>query len=138
MDTLLGIGFILLVGYIVYRWVIKEDIAAVAETKIEPAKKIDSDFVTGLQSTVTKVETAVVEEAKEAAVELVKNIEAKVEAVAVKVEEEIKVEVAKVVEEVKVETVKLEEKAKAIEAVVEAKTEKLVKAVKKTKAKAKK
>jgi hypothetical protein len=135
MDTLFGIAIILVVGYFVIKWVMKEEVALKEETKIEPAKKMESDFVTGLQSTVTKVETAVVAEAKEAAVELAKNIEAKVEAVAVKVEEEIKVEVAKVVEEVKVETVKLEEKTKAIEAAVEARVEKLAKAVKKSKAK---
>jgi SMC interacting uncharacterized protein involved in chromosome segregation len=135
MDTLFGVIIIAVAGYFVIKWVMKEEKTLVEETKVEPAKKNDSDFVTGL--TVAKVETAIVSETKEAAVEIAKTIEAKVEAVAVKVEEEIKAEVNKVVEEVEVKTVKLEEKTKAIETVVESKTEKLEAAVKKTKAKKK-
>ena len=61
-----------------------------------------------VEDVIVKVETALVAEGKEAAIELVKNIETKVEEVAVKVEEEIKEEVKKVVAKVK----KTTEKAK--------------------------
>ena len=61
---------------------------------------------------VAKIEDAIVSEAKEVSTELVKTVEAQVEAVAVKLEEEIKVEVEKVAEEVKVEVEQVVTKAK--------------------------
>ena len=127
MDLIVTVIVVGFAGWLVLEFLLPKKDKVEPETKIEPAKKIDSDFVTGL--TVEKVEEIkpapvaslepVVEEAKEAVIELVKVAE-------------------QVVEEVKVETVKFEEKAKVIEAVVEQKIEKLAKAVKKTRAKAKK
>jgi hypothetical protein len=138
MDLVVTVIVVSFAGWLVLEFLLPKKNKVESENIIEPAKKIDFDFVTGLTvdkvkevkpapvaslepvvEEVKKVETAVVEEAKEAVIELVKVAE-------------------QVVEEVKVETVKLEEKAKVIEAVVEQKIEKLAKAVKKTRAKAKK
>jgi len=169
MDTLFGLGIIAVAGYFVIKWLIKEtNKPEEPEIKVEPAKKIESDFVTGLSVAkeevkveVAKVETAVVEEAKEAAFVLSKEGEKLLEPVTLKVEtivenkvEEVvefikKVEIVEktievvenkveeVVEEVKVATRKVKAKAKAIEEAVEEKIEQLEEAVKKTRAKKK-
>ena len=144
MDTLFGIGIIIIAGYFVIKWVLKEDKKLdEPEKKVEPAKKIESDFVTGLNvakeevkavevvmkiidvpkesaELLNKVQDAITSEAKDAAAELVKEVD--------QVLEEVKVQELRVKSKVKA-------KAKAIEAVVEAKVEKLEAAVKKTKAK---
>jgi hypothetical protein len=138
MDLIVTVIVIGFVGWIVLEFLLPKKDKVESENKIEPAKEIDSDFVTGLTvekieevkpapvaslepvvEEVKKVETAVVEEAKEAAAELAKEID-------------------QVLEEVKVTTKKVRTKAKAIEAVIEEKAEQLEAAVKKTKAKAKK
>ena len=143
MDLIVTVIVVGFVGWLTLEWLLPKKNKVEPETKIEPAKKIDSDFVTGLtvekveevkptpvaslepvvekakEEEVKNVETAVVEEAKEAAAELVKEID-------------------QVLEEVKVTTKKVKAKAKAIEEAIEEKAEQLEAAVKKTRAKAKK
>ena len=92
---------IALVALGILGWVVWPKAKKVVEEEVErDVKKVEDVIV--------KVETALVAEGKEAALELVKTVEAKVEAVAVKVEEEVKEEVKKVVAKVK----KTTEKAK--------------------------
>jgi hypothetical protein len=144
MDTLFGIGIIAVAGYFLYKWFIKETKKPEEpEIKVEPAKKIESDFVTGLSVAkeevkveVAKVETAVVEEAKEAAAELTKKVETIVEPIPALLVQHGDHSVEPVVAEVKKKVRTVKAKAKAIEAVVEAKVEKIEQAVvKKTRAK---
>jgi len=148
MDTLFGIGIIAVAGYFLYKWFIKEtNKPEEPEIKVEPAKKIESDFVTGLSvaKEEVKVETAVVEEAKEAAFVLSKEGEKLLEPVTLKVETIVEPIPALLVQhgahsvepvEVKKKVRTVKAKAKAIEAVVEAKVEKIEQAVvKKTRAK---
>ena len=151
MDTLFGIGIILVVGYFVLKWVLKEDKKPEeTETKIEPAKKIESDFVTGLNVAKEEIKPApvaslepvvapIVDKARE---EVKADIDDKIVKAFVNAMVETATKAEPVVEEVKVQELKVpppkvktvKAKAKAIEAVVEAKTKQLEKAVvKKTK-----
>jgi hypothetical protein len=140
MDLIVTVIVVGFVGWLTLEWLLpKKSKEEPEETKIEPAKKIETDFVTGLT----------VDKAKE---DIKDNIDAKTEEVFVKVmEQAAKVEkpveevlkevvatVEPVVEEVKVATKKVRAKAKAIEEAIEEKTEQLEAAVKKTRAKAKK
>ena len=146
MDVLVGVIVVGFVGWMTLEVFFPKKAKEEPETKIEPAKKIETDFVVdkakeevkattaiedikadmaaktdeafvkAMVEAATKVEDAIVAEGKESAAELVKVVEP-------------------VVEEVKKKTRTVKAKAKAIEEVVEAKTEQLEKAVKKTKAK---
>ena len=157
MDLIVIVIVVGFVGWLTLEWLLPKKSQEPEETKIEPAKKIETDFVTGL--TVAKVEevkpapVASLEPVVNKAQEEVKvNIDAKTEEIFVKVMEEaakaekpveevlkeVVATVEPVVEEVKVATKKVKAKAKAIEEAIEEKTEQLEAAVKKTRAKAKK
>ena len=90
MELFLALAALGILGYCVWPKANKvADVNEDGKVDVEDAKVV-----------VAKVEDAVVAEAKEAAVELTKTVEAKVEEVAVKVEE-VKEEVAKVVAKTK-------------------------------------
>jgi gas vesicle protein len=150
MDVLVGVIVVGFVGWMTLEVFFPKKAKEEPETKIEPAKKIESDFVTGLTVEKAKEEvkaTTAIEDIKadmaaktdEAFVKAMVEAATKVEDAIVAEGKESAAELVKVVEpvveEVKKKTRTVKAKAKAIEEVVEAKTEQLEKAVKKTKAK---